>query len=107
MIAVSTAVDKIIAHFSTARNLVQKVRAWAEALMGLGWLEGRKGHTGFGRRGLGNSAMLPGACHILIAHLWRWHSQAEPAGSEESHHLPLQAQGEVLPFPSPLLVPKC
>lgn len=51
LIAVSTAVDKIVAHFSAARNLVQKVRAWAEALPGLGWAGGRAGGAGFGQGG--------------------------------------------------------
>lgn len=34
--------DKVIAHFSSARNVVQKVRAR------LGWVEGRRGCGGFG-----------------------------------------------------------
>lgn len=69
LIAVSTAVDKVIAHFSSARNLVQKVRAQ------LGWVEGRRGSGGFGSGSVFH--------HTPVPHLW----SSEGALREGSHYL--------------------
>lgn len=40
LVAVSASVDKIVAHFSTAKNLVQKVRSKPEAAAGTFLLPG-------------------------------------------------------------------